>query len=349
MSLMESGRSKKIDDLKAIAMILVVLGHAFSYYEQTNGLGGIWYLCKEVIYAVHVPLFFVIAGYLCRPRAVKGYLWSKVCRILIPFYLFALLKVMYTWLFSVEFSHTGGFWSDIAEVFYAGSVYWFCYALFVLYLIAPLLWKRKSSTLLAIVVVLIIANTVRDYFGIRVTSFLQMNTARYYSIYFIAGMCMNRREIGEKVTRVIAGKRAVVLAALAAAAMLWIDLSGFGVAVFRVIEAFSLMIPLYRILAARERCAASQKSGAFYRLMRLTDKTFETIARYTLQIMLFDSFFKVVLFQIFGRTTGINIGILFVITALNIGMAVVCCKVIERIPYVHFLFGLQLSRKTGRS
>lgn len=56
-------RSDYIDYLKAIAIILVVVGHSFSYIidkEQfsCSDLNAI----QTLIYSVHVPLFFVVGG-----------------------------------------------------------------------------------------------------------------------------------------------------------------------------------------------------------------------------------------------------------------------------------------------
>lgn len=56
-------RSDFIDYLKAIAIILVVVGHSFSYM-----IGKVDFICPDLnsiqtlIYSVHVPLFFVVGG-----------------------------------------------------------------------------------------------------------------------------------------------------------------------------------------------------------------------------------------------------------------------------------------------
>ena len=56
-------RSDYIDYLKATAIILVVLGHSFSYMiDRAHFSSTDLDTLQTLIYSVHVPLFFVVGG-----------------------------------------------------------------------------------------------------------------------------------------------------------------------------------------------------------------------------------------------------------------------------------------------
>lgn len=57
-------RSDFIDYLKAIAIILVVVGHSLSYMiDKVDFVCSDLNTIQTLIYSVHVPLFFVVGGY----------------------------------------------------------------------------------------------------------------------------------------------------------------------------------------------------------------------------------------------------------------------------------------------
>ena len=69
---------KWINYLKAFAAILVVVGHAISFQFTNSDIPIGIEIIENVIYAVHVPLFFVIAGYLCKcPKNFGGGIIGK--------------------------------------------------------------------------------------------------------------------------------------------------------------------------------------------------------------------------------------------------------------------------------
>lgn len=73
------------DVLKGIGIFLVVLGHV-THHENL----GSW------IYAFHMPLFFMVAGFFYRPK--DNYVWKQFKSLLVPYFVFALLSFAY-WCF----------------------------------------------------------------------------------------------------------------------------------------------------------------------------------------------------------------------------------------------------------
>ena len=137
-----------IDYLKAVAIIMVIVHHCLAYLSSTaNGISRVGELSIVLLHTSHVPLFCIIAGYLCHKQPVGKYYEKKVQRILIPFITFSLLKLAYSIFISSEFAHGG---SSLGEQLLfsllIGTQYWFAYAIFDLFLFAPLFWIRGGGS-----------------------------------------------------------------------------------------------------------------------------------------------------------------------------------------------------------
>lgn len=60
-----NARISYIDQLKGIAILLVVLGHVIGYNNCENSF--LW----RFIYSFHMPLFMFISGYVCSPNNIS--------------------------------------------------------------------------------------------------------------------------------------------------------------------------------------------------------------------------------------------------------------------------------------
>lgn len=81
-----------LDYAKGIAIILVVLGHIFS--------GG---NVKTYIYSFHMPLFFIISGYLfnySNVKSFKEFINKKIKAYLIPYVTFSIINILGYYLLS---------------------------------------------------------------------------------------------------------------------------------------------------------------------------------------------------------------------------------------------------------
>lgn len=140
-------RLLSIDYLKAIAIIFVVLGHSLTYYAEHYGiLSSVGGVTSLLICSVHVPLFFIIAGFLCHKHDVKKYICSKGKRILVPFVTFSVLKLFYSAFIEKAAAHGENFLYQLVDAFLLGRLYWFAYCIFGIYLIAIWFWRKECES-----------------------------------------------------------------------------------------------------------------------------------------------------------------------------------------------------------
>lgn len=331
-----------IDYLKAICGILVVIGHAFSYLEQyySVSFSKAMQIIQMLIYSVHVPLFFIIAGYFCSRQPVKQFILNKFQRIVIPFLAFATLKLVYTYLISNRFSHATDLINQLFDAYVIGRLYWFSYCIFNMFLIIALLWKdpsppRKSVLLCAI---LIITNTVIsllriDLFPNKITistqeiinPFYQLKQLLLFFPYMLLGYILHFYQGILDYLRKKKTLFAILALVLIAITLLMISIVFQG-NIWPTKFVLTLCLSLLLWLAA-------QKIPR--KLKFLTQ-----IGKYSYQIMLFDSFYKVALFGIFDNYITINSLSALFISAINIFLTCLTCRVVEKIPFIRRIIGI---------
>jgi len=117
-----------IDILKGIAIILVVMGHMFSPYKNYLDSS-----VNQIIYSVHMPLFFFLSGYVFRVDKEKHYLrrtiTKRVLTLLLPFFCFSAV-----YCFVKDLSYYDLLFTD--ELHYG---YWFILVLFEITIISMFL------------------------------------------------------------------------------------------------------------------------------------------------------------------------------------------------------------------
>lgn len=127
---------------KGIAIILVVLGH---FYPATSP--NYWVELRSIIYAFHMPLFFILSGYLYvyGKYSYKNLIYGKIKRLLYPFAFVAA--------FFFFIKYFSGFFFNIQNPVNLDAVIllmldpinsympllWFVHALFLIFFIYPLL------------------------------------------------------------------------------------------------------------------------------------------------------------------------------------------------------------------
>ena len=159
-------RITSIDILRALGIILMVLGHVFTFFGKFD----------RYIHTFHMPLFFVISGYLYHSKAevtILKQVLQKAKRLLLPYITFGVLNYL-VWLVIAD---DGQAWQEplIRLITYNTSglpicgALWFLTALFwaeVFYLILDRVLKNgyiRTSVVLAISVIMCFVQNSTEY------------------------------------------------------------------------------------------------------------------------------------------------------------------------------------------
>lgn len=199
--------SNKLTNLRALAILIVVLGHSiimfdpgWSLFQPTTQAYHPFVVLKKIINLIQMPLFFSISGYLyfwtVNRRSFKKILKTKTFRILIPF-------VMVLLLYSNPIKHCLGIQGYESyryllhqNIFlqHLGHL-WFLPVLFTLFVLSyvPLRWKSPQLSIIFIPILIILA------YGSRfLPSYFVINSTAYYWVYFYVGGIMNKYKVLEK-------------------------------------------------------------------------------------------------------------------------------------------------------
>lgn len=134
-----------IDNVKAIACILVVLGHFFQSMTKANILpeNDLYKWFNTTIYYFHVPLFFICSGYLYQEysrvndfKSWKKNVTKKALTVGVPYVAFSTATWVLKTVFSSSVNDQIGGWGDIL-LLHPTAPYWYLYALFFIFLVTP--------------------------------------------------------------------------------------------------------------------------------------------------------------------------------------------------------------------
>lgn len=124
---------REIDILRGIAIIMVFLGHAVIVYP-INLENVAW--CRGLvafISAVHMPLFFIVAGFCFhRKSTYVDMVHKKIKRLLVPYVIFNLFDMCCRLVLSKFVNRPCGIRESMIKMLFYGGEYWFLYVLFLM-------------------------------------------------------------------------------------------------------------------------------------------------------------------------------------------------------------------------
>ena len=121
-------RINKFDNIKGLAIILIVVGHLLI----TNDFS--LKLLKNFLFIIHLPLFFFVSGYFS--KIGPGELLKSFKRIMIPYIIFCILFKIYFYIPYFQLSYYPIF-------IYPEYGLWFLLSIFTMKMILPLFNKLK--------------------------------------------------------------------------------------------------------------------------------------------------------------------------------------------------------------
>lgn len=200
-SVLTSNKIGWVDNLRAVACMMVVMIHATTYYVTTGISVGeaSWDMANLLnsLSRVGVPLFFMISGFLFfgERSAGKKHFARIACCILF----YSAIALIYI----ASFTHIG-FWPALRGMLQKPVFYhlWFFYAIVVIYLLSPLICvKPTSGRYLAgvIVILAIVANPDTSKLMVDNVQLLPVNLylagdTFYYLLYALAGRAIGMME-----------------------------------------------------------------------------------------------------------------------------------------------------------
>ncbi|QPS89048.1 acyltransferase [Serratia plymuthica] len=154
-------REAWVDYAKGIGIILVVFGHVNrGLYSANIHLSESFYqLTDSVIYSFHMPLFFFLSGlFFVQSLDRKGkssFIISKVDTIVYPYIIWSLLQGAIEIALS-RYTNNPAKLADMLTLFtHPRAQFWFLYALFMVFVLAALLYsKNKFNYILPVLIVI---------------------------------------------------------------------------------------------------------------------------------------------------------------------------------------------------
>lgn len=197
-------REYKIDNLRAIAILLVVLGHSIIIYDPNWGLITSdteclpFFYLKQMINLIQMPLFFSISGYcfcLSKNQSFgKNLLLGKFKRILIPYFIVCILymnpiKIL---LGVPGYELSLNMFARQVLLFTNNGHLWYLPSLFLMFIVTSIgiMGGRNRKMMFLIAIILSVVSN-------RVPSVFSLSQFSQYYVYFIFGyiICFYRSKI----------------------------------------------------------------------------------------------------------------------------------------------------------
>lgn len=148
-------RIELIDIAKAITIFLVILGHTTGNLETP--------LYRRLLYAFHMPLFFLLAGLSIKPRALKtfpewrGFIKKNLLALVVPYLVFAFIYAPFSFDNVPKFLY--GSWQALGKAGTLTSL-WYLTAFFIARIYCQLLvdlvcriWPERMHLLLGLLAI----------------------------------------------------------------------------------------------------------------------------------------------------------------------------------------------------
>lgn len=180
-------RSTRLDNLKGILIILVVIGHfLLPISEGGSFVKGLFY----AIYLFHMPAFVMISGYFAKTLYKDGkFRWKKLLRVLI-------LYVIYEGIiFLTEKLAYPGYSTEGLFILHESGAPWYLMALFIWYLTIPIAVKMKEYPLSLLAVSISFALAIVLKYLINPGDFLALDRVIAFAPFFYVGYYCPKSEL----------------------------------------------------------------------------------------------------------------------------------------------------------
>lgn len=191
---MKQNTIKEINYIKGIAILLVFIGHAStpSFLQRPY----IYEFIVQLIYSIHMPLFFLVSGFLSSKvidmnlkESYFNFIKSKFYRLIIPFLTISFITNFIIIILKYLLNETVTVRSliDMIKIVLLypedgimGSL-WFLYTLFIISIVSPLITKLPIKITLT-------ASLLLNIFVPQYKNFLAFSRVSFFLAYFLIGL-----------------------------------------------------------------------------------------------------------------------------------------------------------------
>ncbi|MDR3594803.1 acyltransferase family protein [Clostridium sp.] len=311
--------NKKINYLRGFGIVLVVLGHSFPTDDFNNNY--FYEFIHKFIYSFHMPLFFWISGfcaisiYKVKSRNdIKEFYKKKLNRLIVPYCAITLLAVPIKLILN-KFSQRP---LIIAELIKDILIYpvnspviylWYIYALFLMFLLLPIVIKFPPKIMIIILVLLctISPNT---------TNFLAISSLLKNYIFFYLGLLSYGKFERLKVNNIVT----ILLFLLLVVVNIFFN----NIIAFLVTSSIGILLIINIIQRINNENAI---------------KSLDILAYYSYDIYLFSWFFMTGFRVIFYQILNVNYGTVILILFISGFMSILLSKyIIRKNKYLERIF-----------
>ena len=184
---MNKERDYFFDNLKAVLIFLVVLGHFLLPIRGDNPL----VVVKRLIYVFHMPLFIFVSGYFSKTIYKNGkYNFEKILYFLKAYIIFVVaIQIVYALFHYRKFS-------DI-NFFKQSGAPWYMFAMMTWYLLIPVVKKMKPALVFAISIPLAL---IVGYFD-SVGDVLCLSRILVFGPFFFLGFFMDKDSLAKAMNK----------------------------------------------------------------------------------------------------------------------------------------------------
>ncbi len=206
---MEKTRDYQLDNIKAILIFLVVLGHILSHFGDSQST----LLLYKIIFSFHMPAFLFVSGYLAKFNP------KKLFSTLFPLYIvFQLIQIFES--FAVQWIVNGSRPALTVDIFAPNWTMWYLVALMIYQLLIPLFDTEKRNRQVGFLVVALALgfligfspNTGNLFSLPKIIVFLPFFMLGYYERKngFLRAFGRDRFKTAAKILAVIAGAGMII-------------------------------------------------------------------------------------------------------------------------------------------
>lgn len=348
-----------IDLLRGVATILTVIGHSFLEYP-VDCLSIPW--CNTIshyIFSFHMPLFFVLAGFVWKDDSFLTLIKKKIIRLLVPYFFFGIIELLIRTFgsFLVNSTRRTSLGEGIKLLLFHGGGYWFLYVLFEVFLIFEVIRllfsgfiKKSKWEICFLVFICLICIIIQDE-NILPGIFCLTAVSKYLP-YFILGYIIKKCFLISEhnsglISSVCVGKRIITILFLISVYFV-VDYVDWKVYELCGLLLFIRTVAIIAVLFQSVKLLCNLYNSCDKKFIQLTKKFLLVCSKYSLQMYLFTAYCIGIVrviecFILKISSAFITSGSILVVTIVV--TLVVCDRILPHFHVLQFLCGCKVTKE----